>query len=53
LYAEDLKPGTNKDIGPKDIFELGSTYIAVKFLILPQNGETGCKSENRLKLILI
>jgi len=27
LYVEDLKRGTNKDIGPKDIFEMRSTYI--------------------------
>jgi hypothetical protein len=25
LYVEDLKRGTNKDIGPKDIFEIGSS----------------------------
>jgi hypothetical protein len=24
LYVEDLKRGTNKDIGPKDIFEIAS-----------------------------
>ncbi|MBW2335701.1 MAG: hypothetical protein JRF47_02905 [Deltaproteobacteria bacterium] len=24
LYVEDLKRGTNKDIGSKDIFEMGS-----------------------------
>ena len=24
LYFEDLKLGTNKDIGPKDIFEMAS-----------------------------
>jgi hypothetical protein len=24
LYVEDLKRGANKDIGPKDIFEMGS-----------------------------
>jgi hypothetical protein len=24
LYVEDLKRGTNKDIGLKDIFEMGS-----------------------------
>jgi len=24
LYVEDFKGGTNKDIGPKDIFEMGS-----------------------------
>jgi hypothetical protein len=24
LYVEDLKRGTNKDTGPKDIFEIGS-----------------------------
>jgi hypothetical protein len=23
LYVEDFKRGTNKDIGPKDIFEMG------------------------------
>jgi hypothetical protein len=28
LYVEDLKRGTNKDIGPKDIFEMGSKYPA-------------------------
>jgi hypothetical protein len=27
LYVEDFKGGTNKDIGPKDIFELGSSSI--------------------------
>jgi hypothetical protein len=26
LYVEDLKRGTNKDIGPKGIFEMGSNY---------------------------
>jgi hypothetical protein len=25
LYVEDFKRGANKDIGPKDIFEMGST----------------------------
>ena len=24
MYVEDLKRGTNKGIGPKDIFEMGS-----------------------------
>jgi hypothetical protein len=24
MYVEDLKRSTNKDIGPKDIFEMGS-----------------------------
>jgi len=33
LYVEDLKRGTNKDIGPKDIFEMGSKK---KALHLPQ-----------------
>jgi hypothetical protein len=28
LYVEDLKRGTNKDIEPKDIFEMGSYFIA-------------------------
>jgi len=27
LYVEDLKRGTNKDIGTKDIFEIGSNYL--------------------------
>ena len=27
LYVEDFKRGTNKDIGPKDIFEMGSNKI--------------------------
>jgi hypothetical protein len=26
LYVEDLKRGTNKDIGPKDIFEMASSF---------------------------
>jgi len=32
LYVEDFKRGTNKDIGPKDIFEMGSimAYIIIK-----------------------
>jgi hypothetical protein len=30
LYVEDLKRGTNKDIGPKDIFEMGSSNIGGK-----------------------
>jgi 3-oxoacyl-[acyl-carrier-protein] synthase-3 len=30
LYVEDLKLGTNKDIGPKDIFEMGSNQLQVK-----------------------
>jgi hypothetical protein len=29
LYVEDFKLGTNKDIGPKDIFEMGSNGIRV------------------------
>ena len=27
LYVEDLKRGTNKDIGPKDIFETASYKV--------------------------
>jgi hypothetical protein len=27
LYVEDLKRGTNKDIGPKDIFEMSSNKV--------------------------
>jgi nucleotide-binding universal stress UspA family protein len=34
LYVEDLKRGTNKDIGPKDIFELGSTFSVYNDLII-------------------
>ena len=32
MYVEDFKRGTNKDIGPKDIFEMGSimAYIIIK-----------------------
>jgi hypothetical protein len=29
LVVEDLKRGTNKDIGPKDIFEMGSTKVSL------------------------
>jgi hypothetical protein len=25
LYVEDLRRGTNKEVAPKDIFEMGST----------------------------
>ena len=28
MYVEDLKLGTNKDIGPKDIFEMASNKEA-------------------------
>jgi hypothetical protein len=31
LYVEDLKRGTNKEVGPKDIFEMGSKYLSVSF----------------------
>jgi len=31
LYVEDFKRGTNKDIGPKDIFEMGSRIGARAF----------------------
>jgi len=49
LYVEDLKRGTNKDIGPKDIFEMGSrlarTLIKAVNLITSQeyvkNGGAG------------
>jgi hypothetical protein len=27
LYVEDLRRGTNKDIGPKDIFEMASKAL--------------------------
>ena len=29
LYVEDLKRGPNKDIGPKDIFEMASNSAAI------------------------
>jgi hypothetical protein len=29
LYVEDLKRGTNKDIAPKDIFEMGSNQLSI------------------------
>jgi len=32
LYVEDLKRGTNKDIGPKDIFEMGSNVTEILFI---------------------
>ena len=35
LYVEDLKRGTNKDMGPKDIFEMGSNLVS-NFAKLPQ-----------------
>ena len=35
LYVEDLKRGTNKDIGPKDIFEMGSIYLLQPVAIGP------------------
>ena len=31
LYVEDLKRGTNKDIGPKDIFEMASNNNPDRF----------------------
>jgi hypothetical protein len=42
LYVEDLKRGTNKDIGPKDIFEIASKFKAGQILtksgkILPRS----------------
>ena len=34
MYVEDLKRGTNKDMGPKDIFEMGSTFSVYNDLII-------------------
>ena len=28
MYVEDLKGGSNKEVGPKDIFEMGSNKEA-------------------------
>jgi hypothetical protein len=33
LYVEDFKRGTNKDIGPKDIFDMGSICISAGFAL--------------------
>jgi hypothetical protein len=35
LYVEDLKRGTNKDIGPKDIFEMASYCLWMGLLNNP------------------
>jgi hypothetical protein len=38
VYVEDLKRGSNKDSGPKDIFEMGSrkdAHIPEKSFIVP------------------
>ena len=32
MYVEDLKRGTNKDIGPKGIFEMGSNKKEINAL---------------------
>jgi len=31
LYVEDLKRGTNKEVGPKGIFEMGSKFVSTIF----------------------
>jgi hypothetical protein len=36
-YVEDLKRGTNKDIGPKDIFEIGSNIFYRKYPNFPSD----------------
>jgi hypothetical protein len=33
-YVEDLKPGTNTQIGPKDFFEIGSCLTSMRTPIL-------------------
>jgi hypothetical protein len=35
LYVEDLKQGANNDIGPKDIFEMGSNKKGSTLMMLP------------------
>jgi hypothetical protein len=49
LYVEDLKQGTNKDIGPKDIFEMASSLIASKPDIIKQypHAIVTCQSEGK------
>jgi len=44
LYVEDLKRSTNKDIGPKDIFEMGSGLA-----IHPPCFSTGNKGDGAMK----
>ena len=34
MYVEDFKLGSNKDIGPKDIFEMDSTFSVYNDLII-------------------
>jgi hypothetical protein len=41
LVVEDLKRGTNKDMGPKDIFEMASKY---KLVIPAKAGIQECAS---------
>jgi hypothetical protein len=38
LYVEDLKRGSNKDIGPKDIFEMGSNFSREKNAVKNHSG---------------
>ena len=38
LYVEDLERSTNKDIGPKDIFEMGSKYCAATHALFVEYG---------------
>jgi hypothetical protein len=33
LYVEDFKRGSNKDIGPKDIFEIGSILFPIRIAV--------------------
>ena len=44
MYVEDLKRGTNKDIGPKDIFEMGSGLA-----VHPPFFSTGKKGDGAMK----
>jgi len=41
LYVEDLKRGTNKDMGPKDIFEMDSNWVRVYPEILGERASSG------------
>ena len=43
LYVEDLKRGTNKEIGPKDIFEMGSS-------VSPKGNELSLPALDLLKI---
>jgi hypothetical protein len=48
LYVEDLKRGTNKDIGTKDIFEMGSKHFGRIGRVDQMESVGGCQNFDRL-----